>query len=154
MFNTAGLPDDAVISGATLSLYGNLKTNGLGSLTIGVVSSNPAANNTIAASDFNIANFGATDYGTRYTYAGFSTSAYNDMAFNATGIAAISKTGITKLGTRLGNDIDDSSPTWSSLAQTYFYAIAADTTGTSTDPKLVVTYSLPTTGGMLLMGIG
>jgi hypothetical protein len=72
--------------------------------------------------------------------------AYIDWVFNADGRSAISTTGVTKLGGRHGHDITDHptyAQTGTSLSEywSYIYGDMADQTGTSDDPKLVVTYS-------------
>ena len=71
-----------------------------------------------------------------------STSGYNDFSFNASGIAAVSKTGVTALGSRFKTwDIDNGyDGTWTAInTQTVYYCQTADTGGTSQDPKLVIT---------------
>ena len=75
-------------------------------------------------------------------------NAYRDWTMNATGLGAVSTSGVTKLGFRHGHDLEDH-PTAHMTAgggagasnYSHIYANAADTAGTSTDPKLVVTYS-------------
>ena len=74
------------------------------------------------------------------TYANYSISGYNDFTLNANGIAAISKTGISKFSARNANyDVAASSPPWvdSGLSSLYFYMAEQ---GTGYKPKLVVTY--------------
>src|SRR3990167_3535380 len=128
------------------SLYGVNKANtlnltdGHASLTLSAVS--PASTSTLAASDYNIANWGSTRFATDFSYAAYSITAYNDMALNASGLAAIDKAGITKLGTRLAVDFDNGTPNWVSSQGTSYYAYFADQTGVSQDPKLVVNYVL------------
>jgi hypothetical protein len=79
-----------------------------------------------------------TEYATRLT--SFTTSAFSNWTLNSAGLAFISKTGLTRFGMRLGHDIDNSEPSISSgtQRQTGINGYAADRTGTSQDPKLVV----------------
>ena len=144
LFDTASLTASATISAATQSHYGSAKADALSTTPdTNIYSSLPASNTDLVAGDFD--SLGATAFcDTALTYNAASTTAYNDFAYNATGLAAIAKTGITKTGTRNANyDVSGTPPTWSSGAGSYFTCITADTAGTSTDPKLVVTFTLP-----------
>lgn len=72
--------------------------------------------------------------------------AYVDWVLNADGRSAINTTGVTKLGGRHGHDITNhptavNSGTNTAIYWSYIYCDMADQTGTSADPKLVVTYS-------------
>lgn len=86
--------------------------------------------------DFDL--FGTTSWGQK-TLASFSgtNGVYNDISMNATGIAAINKSGVTKVGTRNLNDINNSTPT----GQNYMRVYDADQTGTTVDPKLVIVHA-------------
>ena len=71
--------------------------------------------------------------------------AYIDWVLNADGRSAINTTGVTKLGGRHGHDITNhpttvQTGTTTALYWSYIYCDMADQTGTSDDPKLVVTY--------------
>lgn len=148
LFDTSALTAEATISAATLSLYGSAKSNGLGSPTLDIVSSTPVSSTALVNADY--AQLGTTVF-SDIAYASFSTSAYNDMALNASGLAAISKTSISKFGTRIGWDTDNSfGGVWASTADTYFQAYFADQAGTTNDPKLVVTYTLPSLGVIII----
>ncbi len=145
MFDTSSLPDTATINESIFSLYGSGKSNLLG-LTdshagLSIVSTNPASTNNLVAADYNIANWGSTRYATDIGYTAWLTTGYNNFIFNTTGIAAVSKIGITKIGGRLAVDLDNGSPAWVSSKATYLSTHAADQTGTSNDPKLVVSYN-------------
>jgi len=142
LFDTSGLDDGATISAATFSVYGDGKDDGL-SVTpdINVYSSDPASNDDLVSGDYD--SLGTTAYcDTAITYAGFDTSDYNDFAFNATGLAAISKTGVTKLGLRNASfDVSGTPPTWSAgWAYSRIKGYFAEQ-GTGYKPKLVVTYT-------------
>ena len=146
LFDTSSIPNSTSIQSGSFSLYGVNKANtlnltdGHASLTLSAVS--PASTSTLAASDYNIANWGSTRFATDFSYAAYSITVYNDMALNASGLAAIDKAGITKLGTRLAVDFDNGTPNWVSSQGTSYYAYFADQTGVSQDPKLVVNYVL------------
>lgn len=143
LFDTSAISSGAVVSDATLSLYGHGKADGLAiTPDIDAYSANPASNTNLVAADYST--LGTTSYtGSPITYAAFSTSGYNVFTFNATGRSAITKAGITKLGVRNANyDTANTTPTWSVGGDTYSYLWAywADQTGSSNDPKLEVTF--------------
>jgi hypothetical protein len=145
-FDTSALPDAVTISAATFSFCASIKDNSLGLSAshsgTALVGSTPASNNNLVAADYS--QLGSTRYVTTdKAYADVVTGEtnYNDMTLNATGIAAISKTGITKLGARFAVDLDAGTPAWVSAATAYIYFYMADQTGTDSDPKLVVTYT-------------
>jgi hypothetical protein len=139
-FDTSSLTSGATISAAVLSLRGTGVTNTLGSPDLDIVSATPASNNTVAAADYS--QLGTTDLG-HIAIGDYSTSAYNNITLNASGIAAISKTGVTPFGTRLSWDTDNSfGGTWATNKSAQFNGRFADYTGTTSDPKLVVTYTV------------
>lgn len=144
LFDTSGLPDTAVVSAATLSIYGASKADSLSAAPdSNIYSSTPASNTALANADYG--NLGSTAFSTAITYSSISTSGYNDFALNASGISAISLTGISKFGLRNANyDVANSAPNWVSNAwtQVQFYASEG---GAGFKPKLVVTYVIPAT---------
>lgn len=139
LFDTSALSGETV-SAATLSTYYFVKTNGIGSPDIHVAASTPASNTAITTSDKN--SVGSTSFGS-IAYASITASSYNDITLNASGIAAVSTTGVSKFSYQLSWDIlnDTTGITWSSDTQSYYLAYSADQTGTSNDPKLVVEHS-------------
>lgn len=142
LFDSSGLPDVCGITASTYSLYGQSENHALGSPDINVYSSNPASNTEIVADDHDT--LGDTPYcDTAIGYASWTTSGYNDFILNATGIAAVSKTSITKFGVREAtHDVGGSEPTWSESAYMWIQAWSADK-GNGYKPKLVVTYEPP-----------
>lgn len=142
LFDTSGLPDDAIISAATFSVYGRAKSDNL-SITpnLNVYSSNPASNTALEAADYLYTVFGVTPFcDTAITYAGFNDTGYNDLAFNATGIAAISKTSVSKFGLRNANyDVADVEPAWTVSVDSILDCWHTEQ-GSGYKPKLVVTY--------------
>ena len=156
LFDSSGLPDDATISAAVFSLHSSSKRDD-GGITpdINVYASTPASNTALIASDFiDVATTPFCD--TALTYGGWSTTGYNDFTLNAAGIAAISKTTITKLGCRNANyDVSGTTPAYASGELSYLTCRYAEA-GTAYKPKLVVTYTVPVThyGAATLAGIG
>lgn len=138
-YDTSSLGSGATISAAQISLYGVFKLNTLsGQDSLDICESTPASNNDLVVGDYN--QLGTTSFGT-LTYASMSTTAYNDITLNSSGEANISKTGISKFGGRVQADLTDTEPTWSSSDQILLAFLSADQTGTSQDPKLVITYT-------------
>lgn len=138
LFDTSSLTAGATISSVVLSVVGQLKDSGLGSPNLHVAGATTASNTALATGDF--ANRGTTSFG-NVTYASFSTSGYNDITLDANGIANVSKTGVSKFSLQLSWDILNSfTGSWSSFATAYFQMLGAETSGTTSDPKLVVTY--------------
>jgi hypothetical protein len=141
LFDTSSIGSGKIVSAATLSLFGTTKANALGDPSIDIVSSSPASNTTLAASDYG--NLGSTSFA-NIAYASWSTSGYNDFSLNAGGISNISLTGVSKFGSRLGWDTANSfTGTWAGASTSALRCNQADASGTANDPKLVVTYSLP-----------
>lgn len=141
--NTAPLTSVANISAATFSIKGTAKLDNSPGITptINLYGSTPAANNDLADGDY--AQVQSTAYSTAITYAAFDTANYNDWALNATGLAAVSKTGITKFSIRNANyDVAATPPAWDGAGEHYMDGLLADAAGTTNDPKLVITYTL------------
>lgn len=140
-FDTSALTAPAVISSASLSLFGTGKGDALGTPDLHIAGAALASTADVTASDF--VNISRTTFG-NVTYASFSTLAYNAISLNASGIAAISKTGITQFSAQLSWDLNNSfTGVWDASNISYFQGKYADTTGTTNDPMLVVTYTIP-----------
>lgn len=143
-WDTSALTAGATISAAVVSLYatGTDDTSEIvNPADPTFVTATPAAPGSLVAEDFD--QVGSTSLcdspPTLATFAG--STGYHDFTLNATGIAAVSKTGITQLAVRPLNDINNAAPTLRSYAS----FSTADTGGTTQDPKLVVTYTLTST---------
>lgn len=155
-FDTSALGAGATITSATFSIYGTAKVDNL-TITpnVNIYGWTPSVDYNFPASDFAIANWGSTAFcDTAITYTGWSTAGYNDFALNAAGLAAISLTGITKIACRNVNyDITGTEPSLaansSSLSGYY-----SDQTGTTNDPKLVITYTPGGTDYDLICEVG
>ena len=144
LFNTSSLPDNCSIVKAVFSLYGWYKVDTFTvpiAPDVNVYSSNPASDTHLVGEDY--ATLGSTPFcDTPITFARWSTTGYNDFVLNAAGRAAISKTGITKLGTRNANyDVAGVAPNWESDKAAQLISWAAEK-GDEYKPKLVITYRL------------
>ena len=139
LFDTSALTGAASISAATFSLCDDGKSDNYAD-SIAVVSSNPASDNDVIAADYST--LGSTLFAAALDITAINAGVYNDFALNGAGLAAISKTGITKFGTLSEADRANSMPAWASNVSSYWKARTADYTGTAKDPKLVITYTL------------
>lgn len=156
LFNTAAIDDDITIATAILKMHCSSKINELNgedseNSRLILVASNPASNTGLDVSDY--VDLGTTHFGQSDIQANINTGAYNDIVLNATGIAAISRIGITKFGTRYGWDCDNTTTgfTHAINSRQAITAYFADRAGTAEDPTLVVTYPLP--GAAILMAM-
>jgi hypothetical protein len=145
LFKTSSIGVGGTIISATLSLCGKAsKADNLGiTPNINIYSAAPASSTALVAGDFD--SLGTTAFSTAITYAGWGEglTVYNDFALNAAGIAAIDMTGISKFGARNANyDVSGTPPTWSSGNLSNLDVYFAEQALTTSDPKLVVNYSL------------
>jgi hypothetical protein len=108
------------------------------------VSSSPASNTAIVAGDYD--SLGTTDYGNIEADALTTDSTtYNDITLNSDGRAAIDRSGITKFGWRHDGDRSNTEPgSLSGFVSATILLRSADESGTSIDPKLVVTHAIGT----------
>ena len=157
LFDTSSIPDTDTISAATCSFYGQSTAStpnlASGNAQIALVNVTPAANNDLVNADFSQS--GTTQQATNFAFASWATGSYNVYTLNATGIASVSKTGVTKFGTRFEVDRANGTPEWNALNAADHQLSYARETGDSTAPKLVVTHAASTGHiNMLLMGVG
>lgn len=151
MFDTSAIGASDTISDAVFSLYLVGDNAGTAGNQYGVTQSKQATWNSLASGDFDDRRdsiSSGTEGATRKNRATGSTSGYEDFTLNATGRGWIARSGETKpasasasgktqLSLAWAKDIDNSAPTTNDYNQVY----SADQTGTSNDPKLVVTHS-------------
>lgn len=142
LFDTSAIGSGATISSATLSVKPSaVGDHHGGSQALGVVLVNPASTSALADTDYNIAKWTMTRQASDIDLGSLSAGTYADFALNGTGLGNISKTGITKFGWACSGDIDNSSPGNDPLFVTNVTFNFSEQTGTSSDPKLVVTYT-------------
>lgn len=146
LFNTSSIGSSPTINSATLSLYGDSTSSNsfsYSTFAINVYSSTPISNTSISLADYNKNKFGTTEFSTSKNYSSWSTTGYNEFTFNASGLSSISSTSISKYGLREATfDVPNTTPTWESGSRIVrFLAKSSDNSGTSFDPKLVVTYT-------------
>lgn len=144
-FDTSAIPDTDTITAATLSIFGDTLTNtntDSPDVRGNVYDFTPANAAAYATADYD--QFGTTAFcDTPIAWSSWSTSAYNDFALNATGIADINKTGNTVLGIRESvSDVTNTplvSASDNAVHRAGYKSYLAS--GTTNDPKLVVTHA-------------
>jgi hypothetical protein len=131
LFDTSALGDTDTINSGTLSLY---RESVSGTDTCEIIATTPASNTNLVLEDYD--QIGSTTFG---TFSSPPSGQYTNVSLNASGIAAISKTGVTKLGGRQTWDYTNTAQAPSSEGR--FTPYSADDTNGSRDPKLVVDYT-------------
>ncbi len=140
LFDTSSITDTDTIDSATYSTYVTNCYNSNNMSNV-LVETTPASNTALSTADYDAV--GSTSFGSYAHPAGFPSSpnTYWNITVNASGLAIISKTGVTKYGIRVSGDINDIAPSGGSEKYNQGVIISADTSGTSTDPKLVVVHT-------------
>ena len=132
-FNTSSIPDNALISSATLEVY-VVSVSNANAPSYRLYDSTHAS--TIVAGDYD--NVGTTEQSATYLTAP-TTSAYATFTLNASGRASINLTGDTKFAIREAvYDLGNVQPGGSNVLETSDSSVS----GTSQDPKLTVTYTV------------
>ncbi len=148
LFSTGAMGAGATVTAATVSIWPTSKSNddNDGDDWINVLQTTPASDTAIVTADFDqcgaVSN--PTEGATRIDLGSISTGAYCDWTLDATGRGWISATGITRLGLREGHDCLNSPIANNSINS--IDIIEAENAGTTSDPKLVVTYTPPPAG--------
>lgn len=150
MFDTSSISSGDTISSATFSIYLNGDNAVADSQQLTIANSTQATWNSLSTADFD--QRGSTEGCTRFNCPSGATSGYLDFAFNATGIGFVARSGETipgsasasgktQLAIRWSSDLDNSTPT----NRTYMQIRMENTSGTSSDPKLVVEHAAAAT---------
>jgi hypothetical protein len=152
-FDTTSIHSLDTVTAASLSLYLNYKDAGLGETAAHVVSGFSNQNNRLAAADYQ--RVGSTSFSS-VAYSSLPTATYSTFTLNSSGRSNITKGGISGFGLRLGWDVAGSfTGTWlASQTATYGWQ-SVETTGSSEDPTLLVTYTVArstSVSGSLLIG--
>lgn len=139
IFDTASIGDGETVSKATFFLKpqtGGI-TDNTGDADVSVYSGGFASDSAIVAGDFDAS--GSTEYADPIALNAMTEEKYTEWVFNATGLAAINKTGVTKLATRNANyDVANIAPTWVSGQSDGVTVHQLEQTGTVKDPLLTV----------------
>jgi len=154
-FDTSSITSN-IVTGATLSIVVSVRADALNATPdLNVYSATIAANPPTALAAGDYAGFGATAYTTTVTYANLTGTLV--CTLNSDGIANIKTASVSIFGTRCPTyDVVGIEPPWLASQISRLYVYSADTTGTTSDPKLVVTYTAawPYVGSLSQLGIG
>jgi len=132
-FDTSAIPDDAIITAATLSLHGARDSSDY-DFDIVIQSGMPTyPHDPPVDTDYYYVHYSGD--GGRFNTSGFSTTGYNDIVLNETGRSWINKTGITKFCLRSSRDINSTIPSGHEYVE-----VCASEGGSGYQPKLTVTY--------------
>lgn len=153
--NTNGLSSNAIITGATMNI--NLYTSNGNRFNAAIVGSTQSDPTTLAVADFANCGVGGTGnekadptlYSNLVAMDTAVSNNYSIWTLNSTGLAAINRTGYTKLGLR-----SDKEYTGSGTAPTvneYMGWYMSEQTGTDKDPYLSISYYIP--GGITTKGV-
>ncbi|NTW31034.1 MAG: hypothetical protein HGB12_00090 [Bacteroidetes bacterium] len=137
LFNTSTLTSNASISSATFALS-VLNSSGQ-NVSYSFGGCNPASNTDLSTADYSC--YTALNSQTEFAPRSSNITGTTTFTLNSSGLAAISKTGITKFMAREGCDFDNTTPINNNVTHSlscYF----AEQTGTSQDPQLVIVYTI------------
>lgn len=155
LFSLTGFPAGSTIISAKFSLFITSVNNGAntwpGSNTyLALIKSSLGSNANVTTSDFDLSHWIFTKHGTDLQWSSLTTpNVYYDWDLNATGITYLNSVigTIASLGIVNGNDFDNVAyGTGTNFGFQCNYADAG-----SNEPKLVVTYSLPASGGAFFL---
>jgi PKD repeat protein len=135
LINTSSLPDDATITAASFSVKGTDKGNAY-TTTPDLCLINISPNTALAAGDYQLGVASPNLIAANLTYTSLSSSNWNTFTLNAAGLAAINKTGKTKIMLLWGWDLEGTPPVWKNASQTIFSFEA----GTA---NMSITYTVP-----------
>jgi hypothetical protein len=147
-FDTSALPDNAVITGATLGLFVTGKSDAVndGMDFVTVVQGFQASSSSLTGADYSKAGDAIdnpTEGTNRVDITGIPTNAYQQWTFKSIGMSWISTTGVTLLAAREGHDVLDSLPGYQNTQSNLLDVYMSEQPGTSQDPYLQITYYIP-----------
>lgn len=156
-FNTASIGALSTIASSTLYIHSdsgntiNSGSCGTSAQWLNFYSVTTAGDSSIVAADFNIANHGSAPFTSTTTWATWDADVYQSKQLNAAGVAAINKTGYTKISARTDADAYNVDPSCTNFSY-YIYGIdMSETAGTSDDPYLEVQFAPPATSTPLFI---
>ncbi len=143
-FDTSAIDNGATISAAVFSLYTQAEgqsTFASNTFTVNVYQSTVVSDTVVATTDW-MAITSGTPFVTGDLALADMDGTYEDFNFNASGIAAISKTGITKLATQEATYYaTNTEPTHGISKGADWNVYFSEETGSTKDPKLTITTS-------------
>lgn len=146
-FDTAAImPDGAIITEATLSIYGTAKANTWATAqNLYICSLTPDTPGTITQSDHEAMQYEQTSHGS-VVYASYNTAGYNVITLDASGITYLQNTcltGYAVLGFKTTPDINGAFNLWAASKTTDFSCAGFSNADSAKRPKLIITYIPP-----------
>jgi len=134
-FDTSAIPENAIITSAILSIYGEADISDT-DFNIVIQNGQPTyPHSTLVLGDFYYGHY--RNNGGQLNTSGFSVAGYNNIILNSNGRAWINKGGITKFCLRNSHDIANVAPT--DVEAVLFWASEK---GEGYKPKLTITYTI------------
>jgi hypothetical protein len=152
-FDTSVLGAGSIVTAATLSVKPQATHLAFNTgATVRLVPNTISSHVNYTTSDFGL--IGSTNLATAEADPlSMSTGVYVDFVLNSTGLSNINVTGVSHFGMRTSIDIAGTEPvigtdeTFPNSGGAVIFWDSADVAGTSSDPKLVITYTPPPGGG-------
>lgn len=138
IFDTSGMPDDAIITSVNVSLLKYYLVTELGD--VGIAVTGFTIDGALSNDDFN--NFGYTPFSDYINVSDMTDNVYYNWSLNAAGISAINKTGDTGFGLLTEYDVLNSAPGW--VADKSMRANFRTADNMTTIPFIEIEYTLPT----------
>ena len=119
-WNTSAIPDGATITSAIVSVSGNDKLNELGTVNFAIIDANPSNKSAYVMGDYNRTTF--TRMAPDLPFASFTNGpgTWNNFTLNPSGLANISKTGLTTFMFTHSVDVDNGTLTWANNSMSAF----------------------------------
>ncbi len=145
-FDTSSITSAATVTAATISIMGGnpLSRTDTNSCSVHIVASSVSDTTTLTTANFNAFSFSSLG---SWTFASMTQDVYSSTAISD--LTTISKTGVSKFAAITDRDLNNSTPTGANEISGYY----SGHTGTSKDPKLTVTFTLPSGNRMMLLGV-
>lgn len=145
LFDTSSIGASQTVDSAELSLYVTGRANGDNDgddFIVLVHEATPASNTNLVTGDFDQCGSvdSPTEVSNRIDIGSFTLNAYNAFTINT--LSTVNTTGISRYCGREGHDVLDSPYAGGTDTENDIKVKYAETSGTSQDPKLVVTFSL------------
>lgn len=140
LFDTSAIGASSTVDSGTCEFICTSKSDDFTD-TYSLVESDPATNTALVTGDY--ATIGTTLQATDIAISAINAddSTYNVWTLNSTGKASIAKAGITKFAGIAGFDQSGNEPTWASIKSSRCSFRMADTADTTSDIKLVITFT-------------
>jgi len=142
-WNTSDIPNDAIITDATVTVMGHTKANLLGTYDSCIVDANPFNPMAFVGADYSRTEF--TRLAPDITYYNFKDNNWNSFTLNSIGIDHINKAGYTSFMFAHSADVDNASAlsTWESYVSSGYEIRGMNYLNGTYTPYMTINYDLP-----------